>query len=238
MQQKTILGAIIVIVLIACGFAVWKLSTPNTSTSVSTDTSASQVDKATLTQLQADLQNVTPHFIDSSKANGQILTPEEQKIKDDVVALFLVGQPSNDKDYYSGLWLDAVGTRYILASQPSAESSYDEIIDSQTGKATPIPQGVRFNLASKSAMLYIAPQAIYTYMLDHAATNLVTGSQLSDTETYHSGEADMPDVIPHQTHTDTSITISVFDSSKRAPNPALGQGATMNGEVRKVTLSY
>ena len=237
MQRKTIISVIVFLVVVACGFAIWKFQS-----SAPTASTTTQVDKAALTQLQADLKNVTPHFIDASKANGQTLTPEEQKIKDDVVALFTAGMPDN-KDYYSRLWLDAVGKRYILASQPSAGSSIDEIIDSQTGTVMPISSEANIYLASegRDIALYINYQAIYTYALDQASVLLMPGSQLSGNETYHSGTSDFQ-LEPEQTHTKNSITISVFDSSQTVHNPdALSQPTamqTMNKKVREVTLSF
>lgn len=239
MQQKTILGAVVVIALLACGFAVWKLSSPAPVTSPPPSTTSS-MDKATLAQLQADLQNVTPHFIDASKTNGQTLTPQEQKIKDDVVAVLLATNPGQDKDYLASLWFDAIGKRYILASQPSGGSSLNEIIDSQTGKVTLIPGG-GYYLASvgREAALYIDTQAIRIYTLDQSDSMLVSGSQLSGTETYHSGTSDST-LVPVQTHTKNSITISVFDSSQTVKNPDAQPNAmqTMNKKLRNITLSF
>jgi hypothetical protein len=241
MHQKTILGAIAVVVLLVCGFAVWKLSAskPGQTPAEQTIFTAS---KAALAQLQTDLQAVTPHFIDRSDSGAQSLTPEEQKIKDDLVAVFIAQNPGNDKDYYSNAWLNAVGKRYILASQPSGGSSLNEIIDSQTGKITLIPEGgYSLALEGRDAILYIDTQAIRTYTLDQADAVLVAGSQLSGNETYHSGTSDFT-LVPVQTYTKNSITISVFDSSQLVQNPdAKSQPTamqTMNKKVRTVTLSF
>lgn len=226
------LGAVILLLLV---FVVWKLhsTAPTTSTTL-------PVDKAALAQLQTDMQGVTPHFIETGDDNRQTYTPADQKIKDDVIELFVAGEPDN-KDFYSNLWLDAIGTRYILATQPIAESSSDEIIDSQTGTVMPIPEAARYDLSpgGRNAMLYIDSQHIYLYTLDQATTTLVSGSALSGTETYTSGIADNPAIIPSgMSYTQNSITLTVYDSSKRVPNPKLGIGATMNGSVREVTLSF
>lgn len=239
MQQKTILGVIVVTVL-AFAFIAWKLNAPKIAQSPS-EQATSTADPAVLAKLQADLQTVAPHFIDASKGNGQTLTPEEQKIKDDVVALFLVANSANNRDYYSNLWLNAVGKRYILATQPSSGSSYDEIIDSQTGKVTPIPGEARYYLASegRNVALYVDTQAIHIYTLDQADAILVSGSQLSGTETYHSGTSDFQ-IAPVQTHTKNSITISVFDSSQIVKNPDAqpNEMQTMNMKIRDLTLSF
>lgn len=186
-------------------------------------------------KLEIDLSGITPQFVDKD----QPITPELQKVKDDVIAFLTVQEPGN-AEYYSQILLVAVGKRYILISQPSAASYYDEIVDSQTGKITPIPGGTRYYLASegRNIALYIDNQHIYTYTIDQPSTVLVSGSQLSGSETYHSGEADMSDLIPHEMHTQDSITITVFDMNKRVLNTKLGEGATMNGKVREITLAF
>ncbi len=108
MNKKTLLVAIICLAVLACTFAAWRLYSP-TKTVFVTPTA----NQAALAQLQADLQGVTPYFLDANRPNRQTYTSEEQKIKDDLVAFSLASNPGGDKDYYSGLWLDAIGTRYI-----------------------------------------------------------------------------------------------------------------------------
>lgn len=223
---------IIAVAILACVFAVWKLKffTPATP----------PVDQTALAQLQDDMQGVTPHFIETGDDNRRTYTLAEQKIKDDVVAFFVAGQPEGG-DYYSGLWLDAVGKRHILVSQPSGGSSIGEIIDSQTGKVTPISAEAAYYLApeGRNAALYLGTQSIYIYTLDQDGMVLVSGSQLSGNETYHSGTSDFS-MVPVQTHTKNSITISVFDSSQLVQNPgSLSQPTamqTMNKKVRQITL--
>lgn len=231
-NSKIILIVIVCLAVLVCVFVVWKLKFLAPATT--------PIKRAALVQLQADLQNVTPHFINASKAYEQTLTPTEQKIKDDVIMLFTAGMPDN-KDYYSQLWLDAVGKRYILVSHPSAGSSIDEIVDSQTGTVVPISGEANIYLASegRDIALYINYQAIYTYTLDQESVLLMPGSQLSGNETYHSGTSDFM-LVPVQMHTKNSITISIFDSSQLVQNPDAQPNAmqTMNKKVREVTLSF
>lgn len=235
--QKLTIFIIVVIVLVG-GVAVWNLhSQASEQTPIASAVSADE--KIALAQLQTDLQNITPHFIDSNKANEQTLTPEEQKVKGDLVTFFTAGQPDSS-DYYSQLWLEAVGKRYILATLPSAESSRDEVIDSQTGEVTPVIGG-GYYLASegRDIALYVSDQAIYTYALDQAGQTLIPGSQLSGNETYNSGTSDAY-FVPEQTHTKSSITISVFDSTETVQNPNAQPNAmqTMNKKLRSITLSF
>ena len=237
--QKVTIAAVALLVLLVCGFATWKLQKEPTTSP--TDIQSNQIDQVALAQLQADLQEITPHFIDASKANGQILTSQEQKIKDDLVAVFLATNPGGDKDYYSNVWLNAVGKRYSLITQPSGGGSYDEVIDSKTGKITVVPGEARYYLASegRDIALYIDNQAIRTYTLDQADAVLVPGSVLSGNETYHLGTSDLS-IVPVQTHTKNSITISVFDSSQIVQNPDAQPNAmqTMNKKTRIVTLPF
>jgi hypothetical protein len=234
--MKKIFPIIAVLILLVVVVSFY-FSRPQTQPTTSTPL----IDKVRLTQLQTDLQGVTPHFLDANRPNKQTFTPEEQKIKDDVVSVLLAANPGSDMDYYSGLWLDAVGKRYILATQPSGGSSIDEIIDSQTGKVTPISAERVYYLVSegRDAALYLGIQAIYTYTLDQDGVVLVSGSQLSGNETYHSGTSDFQ-MAPVQTHTKNSITISVFDSSQIVQNPNAQSNAmqTMNKKVRSPTLSF
>ncbi len=235
--MKKILSIAVVVVIIVMSALYFALHRSLSNSSLTTQTPTST------TQLQTDLQGVTPHFVDASEASGQTLTSEEQKIKKDVVATLLAVNPGGDKDYYSGLWLNAVGKRYILATQPSSGSSLNEIIDSQTGKVTLIPGERAYYLApeGRDIALYIDTQAIHIYALDQSNATLVSGSQLSGNETYHSGTSDFQ-IAPVETHTKNSITISVFDSSQIVQNPdSLSQPTamqTMNKKVRSITLSY
>ncbi len=230
-SSTTILIATLALVIAGavCGIWKWQIS----------ETPALRTANA---RLQADLQGVAPHFTASAAFDMTKLSPEDTKIHDDVVAVLAADKPEN-AEYYSQIWVAAVGKRYILVSQPSAESSYDMILDAKTGKSGTIEDAASYvhyypaSATAKQAALYIGAQDIYTYMLDTASFLLVPGSHLSGTETYHSGEADVPSVIPHQNHTDDSITITVFDSAIRMPNPALGQGATKNGVAREATLA-
>jgi hypothetical protein len=226
MRQKIILGILTIVIVLGGCFAAWRLQQPSPE----------------LTRFQTDLQDVEPHFIPQSDGKaGATYTPDEQKIRNDTVALLLAENPSQDAGYYAGLWLDAVGKRYVLATQPSGGSARDEIIDSQTGKVTDIPGDARLYLAAegRDAALYIDTQAVYAYALDQGNFTLVPGSQLSGNETYHSGMSDSQ-LAPVQTHTVNSITISVFDSSQIVRNPDAQPNAlqTMNKKVRDVTLSF
>lgn len=217
--------------LVILVFVVWKYKIDGIS--------APSLNRKALTQLQADMQGVNPHFIDTRNIVDRPLTSVEEKIQNDVIATYVAYDAVGNTDFYSRLWLSAIGKRYILVTQPIAGSTYDAILDSQTGKSTRIPAEANSYPAfdrGRNLALYIDKQHLYTYALDQASYILVPGSTLSGNETYDSGESDFSDVVSKQTHTDRSITITVFNTSNRVPNPPLGAQATKNGEVRQLTL--
>ncbi len=239
--MKTTITILIAILLLAGGYYFFSPRNAEEQQSATIDTASNRAKQVALAQLQADLKDTEPHFIEINKNDRQALNTEEQKIKDSVVALFLAANPGNDKDYYSNLWLNAVGKRYVLAAQPSGGSVINKVIDSQTGEVSIIPGEASYSLASegRNAALYIDTQAIYIYTLDQADAILVSGSQLSGNETYHSGTSDFR-IAPEQTHTKNSITISIFDSSRIVRNPNAQPNAiqTMNKKLRSTTFSF
>lgn len=259
-HKTTILVATACFAVLACVFAVWKLqsptATPYPSTATSTpDISApividkTAVDPALLTRLQADLHGITPYFVDSRSYDGKPLTPQENKIKNDIVDIF-VSKESGNREFYSQLWPVAIGKRYVLITQ-LARTYYDILIDSQTGEtsflqnaASYVVHRLPFELPQpasngRQTVLYIGYEDIYTYTLDEGTFVLVPGSKLSGSETYHNGRGDFS-LMVDETHDDDSIHISVFDGSQVVQNPdALSQPTamqTMNKKVRQLTL--
>lgn len=207
------------------------------------------VDPALLTRLQANLQDITPYFIDSRSFDGKPLTSQEEKIKNDIIDILVFKEPEN-REYYSRLWPRAIGKRYVLVAQPSASSYYDILIDSQTGETSFLKNAAGYIIhylplerprptEGRQAVLYVGYQDLYTYTLDQASFVLVPGSKLSGNEAYHSGRGDF-NLLPEETHTDDSIIISVFDSSQIVQNPRAPENGmqTMNEKIREVTLSF
>jgi len=207
------------------------------------------VDPSLITQLQADLQSITPYFVDSRSYDGKPLTPQEEKIKNDVISILVAKEPEN-KEYYSQLWIRAIGKRDVVVMQPSADSYYDILIDSQTGETSylknaanyivhPLPFEHHDPASGRQAVLYIGYQDMYIYTLDEGTFVLVPGSKLTGSETYHSGTSDAY-LNAEETHTDNSINISVFDSSQVVNNPYVSGSAmnTMNKKLREVDLTF
>ena len=233
-HAKAVAIGIVCVVLVAGAFAVWKSHAPGPSID----------ENAALAQLQSDMQNIEPHFVDARLQTQQTLSPAGQKIKGDVAELYSArytalepaGIVISAEDLLrSDLWLSAIGKRYVLVTEAGAENIQDEILDSQTGKVSYIQSLDMYDLVpNRELVLYIDSQALYTYSLDQATTTLVAGSQLSGSETYHDG---VEEILDHaqQTHTADSITISVFDSSRRISNPDVGN---MYAKVGQKTLAF
>lgn len=247
MKNKKIVIVLILAILAGLGWLVMNMK-KSTVPTPSTDTTYIPVDeKAALTQMQGDMQNVSPHFIVPTWKQGQTLTAEEKSIETDLGTLLTAqnttANPNNPVFRFmpgNDFWLNAIGKRYILIGQAGADSAFDAILDSQTGEITTISKTLRYYLApERDIVLYIDKQSLYTYSLNQATTTLVVGSHLSGTETYHNGYIGGIgiEINPQETHTKNSITISIFDSSKSVPNPDV-PGATMYAKAGQKTLSF
>lgn len=231
-HTKAIGIGIACVALVAGAFAVWKLDAPASP-------AALRIDEATaLAHLQNDMQDIEPHFVDARMQTAQALSLTDDKIKSDVAELYSARYSyalSPDDLLRTGLWLSAIGKRYILVTEAGAESIHDTILDSQTGMVARIPSLDIYDLApDRDLKLYIDAQALYTYSLDHATTTPVANSQLSGGETYHDGAGEILDHA-HESHTIESITISVFDTGSRVPNP---DGGTMYEKIGEKTLTF
>ncbi|MCK9345234.1 MAG: hypothetical protein M0P64_03910 [Candidatus Pacebacteria bacterium] len=232
-MRKLIIIAVGVLVLVAVLYFV--------ATQKQTNTQPSKQVQNLIAQLSSDVALVDkPQFVKSE----EVLTPVLQKIQDDVIAL-LVAPDAGSAEYYSQLRIKAIGGRHILISQLTVRGSYDEIIDSQTGKVVYIPDAASYTpryLAfenGREVALYVGYKDIYTYTLGQEGFVLVPNSNLPKGETYHSGEGDFS-IVVHETHSKDSITISVFDESKLVHNPHAVPGAMdiMFKELRKETLYF
>lgn len=241
--MKKILPILIMVAIIAAG-GIYYLSRTTTAGPESPDAAAPIDEETALLNLQADMRDVAPHFIVPTWQQGQTLTSDEKKIEADVAALLstqiAAAHPNNPRFTVmpgNDFWLNAIGTRHVLISQAGADSFNEAILDSRTGALTPIPGDVALYLApERNAALYIGPQAIYFYSIDEASATLMPGSQLGGTETYHNGVGGLGIIVqPDETHTEDSISISVFDSTTSVPNP---DGGTMYVKTGQRTLSF
>ncbi len=262
--SKTV-GAIIFIVA-AIGvtmLVVFQKHAPTTNTSTSTSTSSTTdtsapivvdktaVDPALLTKLQTDLQGITPYFVDSRSYDGKSLTPQEEKIRNDVADILASKAAANGHgDNYSQSWPIAIGKRYVLITVPT-HTYYDMLIDSQTGESSYLQNAASYAAHrlpferpqpasnGRQTVLYIGYEDIYTYTLDQGTFVLVPGSKLTGSETYHNGKGDFS-LLVDETHTDNSIHISVFDGSQVVQNPNAQPNAlqTMNKKLRGVDLTF
>jgi len=241
-KQKTIFSIALIIVLVVLVLILSNLRTVKAPVATSTTTSptAERGLADALARLQTDLRGVTPHIIGTNKMGEQSLTSVEQRIKDDVVAVRDVRDPTSH-EYNANIILQAVGLHYIVFHQLTTHPDSDIILNTADGTETPIDGNVSYGLTSlgRNAILYIGYKAVYLYTPDQASAVLVTGSQLSGNETYHSGEGDFS-LIVHEKHTKNSITVAVFDESQQVHNPDAVPGAmdTMNKQLREDTMRF
>lgn len=255
-QIAIIIGATVLVLWLAYFALLQKhapkaLSTPTTATSTPIVVDKTAVNPALLTKLQTDLQGITPYFVDSRGYDGKPLTPQEEKIRNDIADILESKAATNGHgDDYSQSWPIAIGKRYVLITVPT-HTYYDILIDSQTGESSILQNAASYVVHrlpferpqpasnGRQTVLYIGYEDIYTYTLDEGTFVLVPGSQLSGSETYHNGRGDFS-LMVDETHTDDSITISVYDGSQVVQNPYAQPNAlqTMNKKLREVTLSF
>jgi len=162
----------------------------------------------TPSQLAIDLAGITsPQFVGEKP-----LTPKLQKIQDDAN----VSIRNWNGGYSDELPLQAVGKRYVLMHHPSETGFISGIVvDAKSGSIIEIGGG--YPIETKSGMIYVNDNIKY-YKFDTPASVVLANSELPKMQTYNSG-GDMPVMTPTETHTDTSLTISVFDMNTVAENP-------------------
>lgn len=125
-NKTTIVRGVVVLAIFTGAFIMWKLQQLSNATTSSTITSGpvvidkTTVDSVLLTRLQTDLQHSTPHFVDSRDYNGQSLTPQEEKIKNDIIDISTAKVVANGYgDDYSQSWPIVIGKRYIVITVPT-----------------------------------------------------------------------------------------------------------------------
>lgn len=208
------IGAVVLVLLITGAAFAYKYGNNQTSNQ---------------SQLGNDLASVAPQFVEDP------LSSEAQKIKTDVEAVLALKEPDN-KDYNSQLSIRAIAPQYVLFALPTGEGFFhDELLDAATQTVSVIPNAASYySFDTKNIVVYIGEQTIYTYTLGESSFKELPDSQLTGSETYNSGESDLTTVIK-ETHTDTSLTVSVFDGSQRIADP--GSGMMLPKKVRDVTFA-
>ena len=221
-NTKIILVAIVILAVLICTFAVWKLRAPTTTIFV-----APTANQAALAQLQSDLRGVTPQFVDEhTTLSSDVL----QKIEQDIIGI-LIAQEPNNQEYYSqnGIALSAVGKRYVAFSvlRPTDNPAPIQILDSISQTSDSYISGQLLFKTNKIAV-YVDGQNIYTYKPDQSSATPLSGAKLSGDETYdHCGGCMGGDQDLQATHTDTSFTISTYRWVQGEPK-----------KVRELTFSF
>lgn len=170
---------------------------------------------AKASQLAIDLSTVTPQFIDDGGdgkyKDGTPLPDYMIKIKNDIAAIFA---PASQDGYYlysrpSNIVLFAIGERYVFFGDIRAkESGSDKILDSVTQTSTETRAFSIQLFKTDEIAVYVSPQNVCTYTLDQPSCVPLAGADLSGEEFYFDP---MGGFWIEETHTDTSLTIGVFD---------------------------
>lgn len=182
-------------------------------------------------------ENVAPRWIQDGEINGVPLSAELKKIKDVVRERVLLKEPGNE-EYYENMALIAVGNRYVVinAMAPKDGGSSDLIVDLYTGKITSIP-GTLVLRREDGLQVYGTSTGLCTYKPNQSLCTPLPNSLLYGTETYDGCEGcgGGPEIL--QTHTDSTITLAVFDTAIRTSDPDTSRGSTSPKMVREITIT-
>ncbi len=151
------------------------------------------------------------HIVTKQDYIGNDLKPGLKKIQNSIYSLLLEKYPDN-KDYYSNISLRAFDGDFavVTVNRPTGAGPIDELVNLKTGESKTLSATNSSVLLGKGIM-YVESNLIRYYSFSSKSLNVITDSVLRNNETYNSG-GDMK-VTPEEVHTNSSLTISIFDSS-------------------------
>lgn len=204
---------------------------PQATTTAQTSNTQTKV----VSQLVLDLANVKPQFIDENGygelKDGTPLPNFALQIKKDIATIFT---PTSNEGYHlyskaENIYLIAIGKRYVIFGDKNAkEGYYGELFDSVTNTSLPMGSWAPQIFHTDKFAVHVSPSDICTYTLDQPLCVTLPGSKLNSSEGYWDTMGGSFGIT--ETHTNTSLTISVFDyaTSKKLRDvtfalPALGQ---------------
>lgn len=191
-----------------------------------------QVEQKSLPPIGIDMSTITPQFVDDREAdpkNPAPLPEDLKKIKKAVIDMYArrdgAIKPTTEfekQERDSSFVLQAVDKRYVLVviARPTGAGSPVILIDTLSGSESYLNDdpGSVYPIKTKTAFIYILSNKISYYKPGQSSFLTVENSELALTETYHAGDVDIA-LSPKETHTDTKLTVSVFDGSKYIPSP-------------------
>ncbi len=218
MNKKLIITVVAVLLLGATGFYFFCNRQAGTEDQV-LSTTTPQIQGTTTTKWDnsapttaSELTKVTPGLIEY-KQDGegkQILSLEFEKIKKTAADIIKAKDPGSE-EYYAYLIIRAVGKRYVLMTNPTVRGGNDIVVDFVNKTSKPISSVGDSAFYTKYTSVYISGNKISYYKLDAPDSLVLPNSELSGGETYHAGDGDFV-LSPKETHTDTTLTIAIFDS--------------------------
>lgn len=244
MNKKIIIPIVVIVLLgaVAGGFYFFSNKQADTKGQASS-TTTSQIQGATTSPRQVDnntpsvvseLRGIAPQFVDDKEIEGVPLPPSLKKVKETARSI-LIAQGPGSEEFYESLLLRAVGERYVLVAPPSMRPGCNEIIIDFLNK-TSISGGGEYCYRTKSATVYINYNKISYYKLGNSSFAILPQSELPKGETYHAGDQDIA-IHPIETHTDKTMTISVFDDSILIENSGGPNGNDRFKKLRDVTFA-
>lgn len=187
-------------------------------------------------QLALDLANVTPQFIDENGygglQDGKPLPVFATTIKKDIAAIFT---PTDNQGYHlyskaENIYLVAIGKRYVIFGDKEAKEGYSgELFDSVTNTSLPMGPWASQIFHTDKFAVYVSPTNICTYTLDQPLCTILSDSKLTGSERYW--DPPTGEISIEETHTNNSLKISAFDSSKGGYDSKVGKWVYAKREI-------
>lgn len=152
---------------------------------------------------------LAPEILTNEDSNNSKINKLRQQIHD-----LLIKKYPDSKDYYENFSLRGIGDNFavVTINRPTGAGAIDELVNLKTGESVTLSE-TAFSVSVPTGFVYIDYDKIKYYALGQDNILVLPESILKDGESYdmYGGNAIAP--LYEETHTDSSITVSVFDSS-------------------------
>ncbi|OGG41180.1 hypothetical protein A2118_00280 [Candidatus Kaiserbacteria bacterium GWA2_50_9] len=181
------------------------------------ENSSIQMTSSVRSQLAIDLSIVTPQFIDSGNysvySDGRPFLDYIMNIKKDLEMIPIFKEAMDNSASETEVLLKAIGKRYVLLHMPGGKDMGEDVVfDSVTQQISDVISWPRILFKTDTFAVYVSPDDICTYTLDQPSCVPLPNAKLSNQEELYWDPMGGP-VELKETHTDTSLTISVYNRS-------------------------
>jgi len=243
-----LLLVLVAVPLIGVGIYVYTQKSTNTQPVILVPRTASSTEEvpeiSTSSSLvsQIDLSKVEPGFVFHEK--GQGISRELQTIQSEARNILIGTEPDIAPIAYDA-WLQGVGQRYGLLRVFHGVDGWtvkgDFIIDFVDRTSARISSEGDRDLYTQDAVVYISPGRVTYYKIDSPSALVLPGSALPAGQTYDGGyiprNSSLKAFNPRETHTNNTLTISVFDPYAFVELPDNPLYQKMNKWLRDITLT-